>query len=198
MNRGLLSAAVAAAVVSLMPIAFAQTASDAPTVTAQATQPRAQDRANTPNQAQGRRAFATPSERVEARLAYARTALKITEAQQPQWDNFANVLRKQARAMDQRFQERRARFESRGGAPGEGMQRRDARTVSAIERLELRQQRMAERATRLSEVIAAAKPLYATFSPEQRQVADGMLARGGHGRGGAHQHHRGMHRGPSA
>ena len=33
----------------------------------------------------GKRAFAKPSERVEARLAYICTALKITDAQQAQW-----------------------------------------------------------------------------------------------------------------
>jgi len=33
-------------------------------------------------------------ERVEARLAYLKTALKITDAQQSQWDAFASVMRK--------------------------------------------------------------------------------------------------------
>jgi len=46
------------------------------------------------------RAFSMPSERVEARLAYIRTALKITDAQQPRWSAFADTLRKQASAMD--------------------------------------------------------------------------------------------------
>jgi hypothetical protein len=121
---------------------------------------------------------------MEARLAYLRTALKITDAQQAQWDTFANVLRKHARDMDQRFEQRRA----------EGAQRRDARTVTAIERLERAQQRTAQRAERMNEVIAAAKPLYNAFSPEQKQIADGMLARGQRGHGGGHHrhHHRGV------
>src|ERR687893_402348 len=52
-----------------------------------------------------------PTQEVEARLAYIRTALKITDAQQPQWNAFANVLRKHARDMDQRMSERRAQFQ---------------------------------------------------------------------------------------
>src|SRR5262245_18448613 len=56
------------------------------------------------------RAFRAPSERVEAQLAYIRTALKISAAQQPQWDAYADVRRKQASAMDKRFQERRAQM----------------------------------------------------------------------------------------
>ena len=52
-----------------------------------------------------------PSERIEARLAYIRTALKITDAQQAQWNAFAETLRNQARSADQRMQEFRAQRE---------------------------------------------------------------------------------------
>ncbi|MDB5927696.1 MAG: hypothetical protein JWN13_6632 [Betaproteobacteria bacterium] len=196
MKSMLLTAAVAAAFASLAPVAMALSG-DAPVV-AQAPQQRAQEGSAVQRQASARR-FRTPSERVEARLAYARTALKITDAQQPQWENFANVLRKQARAMDQRFQERHARSEAARGGRGEGAQgarRPDGRSVTAIDRLERTQQRMAERSARLNEVLTAAKPLYAALSPEQKQIADGMLAH--QGRGGHGQHDRGMNRGPAA
>src|SRR5688572_14330210 len=59
----------------------------------------------------GKRAFTQPSERVEARLAYIRSALKITDAQQAQWNAFAETLRNQAKAADQRMQEFRAQRE---------------------------------------------------------------------------------------
>ena len=76
-----------------------------------------------------------------------------------------------------------------------GAQRPEMRNVSAIERLERQQQRMTQRSARLGEVITAAKPLYASFSPEQKQIADEMLSRRG-GRGGHHGGgHRGGHRG---
>ena len=130
-----------------------------------------------------------PSERIEARLAYIRTALKITDAQQAQWDTFANVMRKHASDMDQRMKQRMAQHQP-------GAQRPERPQLSAVERLERQQQRLAQRSARLNEVITAAKPLYASFSPEQKQIADQMLAQGEHRRGPrGGGHHSGMHRG---
>lgn len=185
MNKALLATLVAGAFAT--PVVFAQAVTPE-----QETVVAAQGATEAPSAqrpAQRQRAFAMPSQRVEARLAYLRTALKITDAQQPQWENFANVLRTQARAMDKRFAERRTQFEAQRGQPRP--------QANAIERLERMQVRMDERSQRLGEVVNAAKPLYASFSPEQRQIADEMLSRqgrGGHaGRGGFH--HRGHHRG---
>lgn len=192
MKKLLSSAAVSAALAVSAAFAFAETAevpSEPETILAQAAQPRASEGSAAQRQMPARE-FRLPSERVEARIAYAQTALKITDAQQAQWESFANVLRKHARAMDQRIQKVRAQREA---APGQQAARAQ---VSAIERLERRQQRMTQHAARLNEVIAAAKPLYAALSPEQRQIADGMLShnRDG-GKGRRHHQHRGMHRG---
>ena len=129
----------------------------------------------------GKRAFTQPSERVEARLAYIRTALKITDAQQAQWNAFAETLRNQARAADQRMQEFRAQREQ--GAARE--------RPNAIARLEREEQRHAESATRINERLAVQRPLYAALSTEQKAIADEVLAprrHGGHfGRGGSHR-----------
>ena len=129
----------------------------------------------------GKRAFTQPSERVEARLAYIRSALKITDAQQAQWNAFAETLRNQARAADQRMQEFRAQREQ--GATRE--------RPNAIARLEREQQRHAESATRINERLAVQRPLYAALSTEQKAIADEVLAprrHGGHfGRGGSHR-----------
>ena len=129
----------------------------------------------------GKRAFTQPSERVEARLAYVRTALKITDAQQAQWNAFAETLRNQARAANQRMQEFRAQREQ--GATRE--------RPNAIARLEREQQRHAESATRINERLAVQRPLYAALSTEQKAIADEVLAprrHGGHfGRGGSHR-----------
>ena len=121
-----------------------------------------------------------PSERAEARLAYMKTALKITDAQAPQWNAFANVVRKHAQQTDQRMQERRARMEQAKGG--------ERKQPTAIERLERRQQFLTVALSRSSEMLAVQKPLYAALSPEQKQVADEVFAprggRGGHHRGG--------------
>ena len=118
---------------------------------------------------------------MEARLAYIRTALKITDAQQAQWNAFAETLRNQARAADQRMQEFRAQREQ--GATHE--------RPNAIARLEREQQRHAESATRINERLAVQRPLYAALSTEQKAIADEVLAprrHGGHfGRGGSHR-----------
>jgi LTXXQ motif family protein len=129
------------------------------------------------------RPFSRPTERIEARLAYLKTALKITDAQQPQWDAFANVLRKQAGNREQRMQAWHAKM-------GEQKQR-----VTAIDRLERRQAMLTAASQNLQEVIAAAKPLYAVLTPEQQQVADQLFARRGHRGGGESKQHGRMHRG---
>ena len=191
MKKTLLATAFTAAFALAAPFASAETpdvlaelTADAPIVLAQVA-PQAQA-------GQGQRQaheFQLPSQRVEARLAATKAQLKITDQQNTLWENFAGVLRTQARAMDQRFQERKAKWEA---AKAQGADPRAQRPqVSAIERLEHRQQRLQQASARLNDVLAAAKPLYASFSPEQKQVADQLLAKGGHGHGGHRMHHRG-------
>jgi hypothetical protein len=137
-----------------------------------------------PQRAHAQHAFRMPSERSEARLAYVKTALKITDAQASQWDAYANVVRKQAQFADQRMQEHRARIEQAKAAGGE------RKRPTAIERLERRQQFLTTAAARSGELLAVQKPLYAALSPEQQRVADELFAPRGH-RGS----HRGMRHG---
>ena len=113
------------------------------------------------------RAFARPTERVEARLAYIKTALKIADAQQPQWDAYANLVRKNAQDMEQRFKSRQA------GAQG----RPRHQHPNAIERLERAQSFHADAVTRINQLLSVEKPLYAALSPEQQKVADVVLNR---------------------
>ena len=128
----------------------------------------------------GQHAFRLPGERIEARIAYLKTALKITAAQQPQWDAFADTLRKRARDMDQRIQARRSQ---RAQGPKHAK-------PTAIDRLQVRQERLAASAARLNETLTVAKPLYAALTPEQQQVADELLAPRRHGM----FQHKGRHR----
>ena len=180
MKRALLATLVASAFAAAAPTAMAESANPATdgVVAAQG----ATEAPSVQRQVPPQRAFRLPSERIEARLAYLKTALKITAAQTPQWESFASVLRANARNMDKRIQDRRA----------QGAQPRTS--VSAIDRLERMQSRMQQRSARLGEIITAAKPLYATFSPEQKQVADELLAKSGRRHGGGRFQHRGMHR----
>jgi len=136
---------------------------------------------------QADRPFSRPTERVEARLAYAKTALKITDAQQAQWDAYANQVRKIAQDLEQRFKSRRS--EGQSGRP-------QAQQLNAIERLERAQSFHAGAITRINQLLSVEKPLYAALSPEQQKIADVVLnprrrgmqgppmgGRGGFGRG---------------
>lgn len=141
---------------------------------------------------QAQRAFG-PAERVEARLAYLRTALKITDGQQAQWNAFADTMRKEAAARAEQmkaFREKHAqlRKERAEGKPGAERQR-----ATAVERLERAQQRQAKASERLAAHAAAIKPLYASLSDEQKKVADEVLVqrhRGGKSQRGHGRHHR--------
>jgi protein CpxP len=105
------------------------------------------------------------ADRAEARLAYIKTALKITPAQEPQWNAFADHVRKASKEMEQRFQG--ATRPARGERP------------NAIQRLEREQSFMTEQAKRLGELLAVEKPLYESLSAEQKKVADEVLGQRG-------------------
>jgi protein CpxP len=105
------------------------------------------------------------ADRAEARLAYIKTALKITPAQEAQWNAFADHVRKTSKDMEQRFQG--ATRPARGERP------------NAIQRLEIQQAFMAEQTKRLTELLAVEKPLYESLSAEQKKVADEVLGQRG-------------------
>jgi periplasmic protein CpxP/Spy len=168
MNKLIMSTLIAAGFAAAVPLAIAH-----------ANPPAVGQHQHAQRGHHDKQAFRLPGERVEARLAYMKTALKITGAQQLQWDAFADVMRKQAKEADARIQSQR---EKRAANT-------ERRRLTAIERLEMRQQFMAASSARIGERLAAQKPLYAALSPEQQQVADQLFAGGGgkHGaRGGRH------------
>lgn len=175
MNRKLMmSALIAAGFATAVPLSMAQTGN-----------PGGGHERHGQRHDHGKQAFSLPSERVEARLAYIKAALKITDAQQSQWDAFAGVMRKQAKEADVRMQEHRAKMTADGAH----------KRPNAIERLERRQAHMATASTRIGERLAAQKPLYAALSPEQQQVADKVLAGDGGKHGGRHGGRGGHHGG---
>jgi protein CpxP len=174
MNKLMMSALIAAGFATAVPLTMAQTANPSPG----AAQGQHAQRFH-----HGKQAFSLPSERVEARLAYVRTALKITDAQQAQWDAYAAVVRKQAKEADARMQERRAKMAANT----------ERKRPTAIERLERQQAFMATASTRIGERLTVQKPLYAALSPEQQQIADKVFASRGGKHGGRHGGRHGGH-----
>ena len=114
-----------------------------------------------------------PGQLIEARLAFIKTALKITDAQGAQWNAYADTLRKQAKEKDTRIQAMRAKHDAKSNQAG---------NEDLIERLEHHQKRMTDKAANLAQYIAVAKPFYASLSNEQKEVANQILAH-------HHRHH---------
>jgi len=133
-------------------LAIAQTATPAPNAPASSAAPKGEHHVFS---------HASPTERVEQRLSHMKAELKITDAQQAQWDAYANVLRKNTQEREQRHQ----------AQPTRGQR------LNAVERLERQQTLVTEAAARLNELLAVEKPLYVSLSPEQNKTADKVLNR---------------------
>ena len=128
----------------------------------------AQNTAPAPQRPQ-RAAQRLPGERIDAQLAYLKTAFKITPAQESAWAGLAAVMRRQAETRD-----------------AEIVKQRDARQAGqrppardAIARLQDRHEMLNGTAVRANELLLAAKPLYAMMSDDQKKNADELLVRGG-------------------
>ena len=126
---------------------------------------------------------------LERRLAYLHSQLRITPAQESAWAAFTAVLRDEARDRDRI---RSGAFNDRDpfrGRPGPRDDRAgDARQAppSVVERLEERRRIIAERGTDLDRILTALRPLYASFTADQRRTADRLMFQPGgeRGRGG--------------
>ncbi|HUI20525.1 MAG TPA: Spy/CpxP family protein refolding chaperone [Methylocella sp.] len=95
------------------------------------------------------------------RVAALKTQLKITEAQTPAWNKFADALLASAKSMEQSMDEMHHKMQS--GAP-----------PSLPERLDHDAKMASGHVTNLQAIKAALDPLYASFSDEQKKVADGL------------------------
>jgi hypothetical protein len=110
-----------------------------------------------------------PLQHIEGQIAFYKAELRITDAQLPQWNAFADALRSSATRMQQAL------------APITATS-----VVTAPEQIERRIGLVSARLDALQTLLAAAKPLYAVLGDEQKRVADqlttehmtGMQARG--------------------
>lgn len=157
-RRPLYAAALAGAVIASGAIGFAvaQPGPSAPPAMGQGMQGK---------HGHHERAAFQPGRHIEGRIAFLKTELKITEAQTPAFNAFADVLRANAKAMGERFQQ---------------MHGDRDKPVNAVERLERRTQMMKQGAEASQKLLDAAKPLYAQLSDEQKATADELLSRGRH------------------
>jgi protein CpxP len=109
--------------------------------------------------------------KVEQRITDLHSKLHITPAQQPQWDQFIQVMRDNARTMDETFQHR--------------VQTMTAMT--ATENMQSYAQLAATNAQDVQKLVPAFQALYDTMSDTQKRTADQVFRDDAH-HGGHTQH----------
>jgi periplasmic protein CpxP/Spy len=105
-----------------------------------------------------------PGQLVEGRIAFLKAQLKITPAQEAQWQQVEAAMRENAKTLDQTIT----------------TARQNRSNMNAVQRLESREQFAKVRVDNDARLVAAFKPLYASLSPEQQQMANQLV--------GAHHH----------
>ncbi|MDI4664414.1 Spy/CpxP family protein refolding chaperone [Xanthobacter sp. AM11] len=104
--------------------------------------------------------------RIEGRLAFLKTELKITDAQQPVWNAFADALRANARAMAGMMGDRQDMMMSAQGP------------AALPQRIEAHERLLTERLEALRRLKGALLPLYAALDDTQKRTADQLLLMG--------------------
>jgi uncharacterized membrane protein YfbV (UPF0208 family) len=98
----------------------------------------------------------TAAERVEQRIKQLHTQLRITAAEEPQWNQFADVMRQNARDMDQAFLNRAQQFE----------------TMNAVQNMQSYEQLADQHAQHVQKLVVAFENLYGAMPEQQKQLAD--------------------------
>jgi hypothetical protein len=98
------------------------------------------------------------TEHVEGRIAFLRAELKITSAQAPAWDRFADSLRTNAKKLSEHASAR--------AAPSQ---------PTLAERIEHEEHRLAARLEGVRAIKAALGPLYAALSDDQKKLAERLV-----------------------
>lgn len=96
------------------------------------------------------------------RVAALKADLKITEAQMPAWNKFADALLAAAKSMEESMEGMHNQLMQSGGA------------ASLPQKLEHHAKMAAGHLASLQAIKAALDPLYASFSDEQKKFADGL------------------------
>jgi len=113
----------------------------------------------------GRMGMMGMADHIEGKIAFLKTELKITDAQMPQWDAFADALRANARRISgMQATMMQGGMMDQGNAP-----------LSAPDRLDRMEKSMTAMLEGLKEMKAALAPLYAVLTEEQKKAADQLI-----------------------
>lgn len=130
-----------------------------------------------------------PGQHIEGRIAFLKTELRITEAQSPQWNTFADALRANANRMSEQWAGmmpgtmmgsgtmRSGTVPMMRGAmtPGMMMSGQAGSAMSLPERLDWAEKHMTARLEVLQAMKGATTPLYGVLSDEQKGLADQLI-----------------------
>ena len=94
--------------------------------------------------------------RVEERIAYLHSQLKITPAQETQWKTFADVMRSNGQNMGRLFRQRT----------------QAEQTQTALDNMKQYAEIAQAHADDMKQLVDAFEPLYNSFTPEQKKLAD--------------------------
>jgi protein CpxP len=108
----------------------------------------------------GREGDWSPAKHIEGHLAFLHAELAITQAQEPQWQAVAQAMRADAKRMDESF----AKMHADRDKP-----------KSAIDHLQAEQAMMTIQSQAVGDLLAALKPLYASFTDQQKKTADELF-----------------------
>ena len=130
-----------------------------------------------------------PSQHVEGRIAFLKTELGITAAQEPQWDGFADALRANAKRMSEQWAGMMPGTMMGCGTMGSGtmpimrgtmgpgmmMSGQAGSSMSLPERLDWAEKHMTARLEMLQAMKGATTQLYGVLSGEQKGLADRLI-----------------------
>ena len=96
---------------------------------------------------------------VDRRITQLHTQLHITPAQSSQWDQFAQVMRDNAKAMDQMYADRAGKLSG----------------MSAVDNMQSFEAIVQARAEGMQKLVPAFQAVYASLSDQQKQQADALF-----------------------
>ena len=114
-------------------------------------------------------------ERVENRINELHAQLRITPAEQQQWDQFAQAMRENARDMDQVLMRRSQQFQ----------------TMNALQNMQSYEQIAAAHAQHVQKLVPAFENLYNAMPDQQKRLADQVFRENAekHAQNAAQSHH---------
>lgn len=111
-----------------------------------------------------------PGKHIEGRIAFLKAELKITDAQNRAWDQYATFMRETAKTRQAMFDKREAEMKARRGEPGKRSEEKPLLT-----RLDEQEERAKAALQAVEKRKAATQALYKVLSDEQKKLLEDLF-----------------------